>query len=578
MVAGSSRTWDLEMHTPTMKYPLDCFVEPEVRRMACMFPSGAGKTELQLNIIGYTAVNDPMDIMLMRPLVQNIKDFRKRRLIPMLQRSRSLAEVMGSMTEKVIENDDQISIGPGVYLSMGVPSASFTADRHVPAVLADEIDKMPLSIPGEGDLLAQLEKRSDTFHNSKMVVTSTPASEKESKIYILYKKYKRFVYKPWCPGCDGRVEWVREGIQYSTDKTGSYVPGSAFYRCPVCSVDILEKDRMDLVRKGCWEVHPECLDMSMENVSFHHIGFLSGFVTFEKYAAKKCAALKGEVDDRIAFSGLYDGWPYSIQTEANDPDHFLERREHYNWPVPREVLYILQSIDVQDKCVKIWWYGHGYGDQKWLLYACVFRGDPSKKAFWAELNRRWIKKKMVHAVSEGNGGKVTMKPLGVVIDTGGSHTKQVMAFVRGRQREGIIGVKGGSRVDADLYKESKEAMGQAGKQTIWIVNVHKYKNRASEIMSAKDEHDDWVFRLPVAEFCGRDYCSEITAERRVRSRKTGKLIWKKKHDKIKNDAFDGFVYDEFLKDFLSPDCELLDLKLQAAARGVRKKRKAWGRT
>ena len=78
---------------------------------------------------------------------------------------------------------------PGGSLSLtGANSPSSLSSRSCRLVLADELDRMPLSVGEEGDPVSLAIKRSSTFHNRKIIMVSTPTLSGVSRIEQAYRE------------------------------------------------------------------------------------------------------------------------------------------------------------------------------------------------------------------------------------------------------------------------------------------------------------------------------------------------------------------------------------------------------
>ena len=79
--AGRWRT----TRTPYLKEVMDAFTDPNVRHLVMVAASQVGKTEAELNMIGYIVDQDPGSILFVHPTVGDAKEFARLRIDPMIR-------------------------------------------------------------------------------------------------------------------------------------------------------------------------------------------------------------------------------------------------------------------------------------------------------------------------------------------------------------------------------------------------------------------------------------------------------------------------------------------------------------
>ena len=73
--------------TPYMVEPMDAITDPAVRHITVVASSQVGKSELELNAIGYIIDQDPGSILYIQPTIDDAKKFSRLRIAPMLRDS-----------------------------------------------------------------------------------------------------------------------------------------------------------------------------------------------------------------------------------------------------------------------------------------------------------------------------------------------------------------------------------------------------------------------------------------------------------------------------------------------------------
>ncbi len=84
--AGPWRT----SRTPYLKEPMDAFTDPKVRKIVMVAASQVGKSELEMNVIGYIMDQDPGSILFVQPSLDDARKFSRLRIAPMIRDSRVL--------------------------------------------------------------------------------------------------------------------------------------------------------------------------------------------------------------------------------------------------------------------------------------------------------------------------------------------------------------------------------------------------------------------------------------------------------------------------------------------------------
>ena len=94
----------------------------------------------------------------------------------------------------------------------GSNSPSSLASRPIRVVFADEVDRYPPSAGAECDPVKLARKRSATFHNRKLVLTSTPTIRGASRIETAYEASDRRRYLVPSGDCGEAhaLEWALE--------------------------------------------------------------------------------------------------------------------------------------------------------------------------------------------------------------------------------------------------------------------------------------------------------------------------------------------------------------------------------
>ena len=118
--------------TPYMVEPMDAFTDPKVREIAIVAMSQTGKSEAELNMIGYMIDQDPGSTLYIQPNLDDAKKFSKLRIAPMLRDSPRLRRKVSDVKARDSGNTVYQKTFPGGMLTI-VGSQSPSALASTPA-------------------------------------------------------------------------------------------------------------------------------------------------------------------------------------------------------------------------------------------------------------------------------------------------------------------------------------------------------------------------------------------------------------------------------------------------------------
>jgi phage terminase large subunit GpA-like protein len=178
--AGPWRT----SRTPYLYEPMKSFTDPKVNHIVMVAASQVGKSELELNIIGYIIDQDPGSILYIHPSLDDARKFSRLRITPMIRDSKKLSEKVSDVKlgRKATDTMLQKSFPGGMLTIAGSNSASALASTPARYIIGDERDRWAVSAGNEGDPWKLAEARQATFYNRKAVEVSTPTIKGSSNI------------------------------------------------------------------------------------------------------------------------------------------------------------------------------------------------------------------------------------------------------------------------------------------------------------------------------------------------------------------------------------------------------------
>jgi len=139
------------------------------------------KTELLINAAAYFVCQDPSSILFVQPTQAAAEAFSKERFAPSIEVTPQLRNLVEPPRSRDSENTITDKSYPGGSLDfVGANSPTDLASRPKRAILADEIDKYPISAGAEGDPLKLAEKRASTFKAMAGRSSSGPARRRST--------------------------------------------------------------------------------------------------------------------------------------------------------------------------------------------------------------------------------------------------------------------------------------------------------------------------------------------------------------------------------------------------------------
>lgn len=506
---------------------MDSVSDPSVHTVVIMSSAQVGKTSIMENVIGFFIDQDPSPILVLQPTLEMGQTFSKDRLAPMLRDTPALYGKVQEVKSRDTGNTMMRKSFPGGQLTIaGANSAASLASRPIRVLLADEVDRYPVSAGTEGDPVSLAKKRTATFWNKKIVLVSTPTIKNQSRIEAAYKESDQRHYLVPCPDCghEQRLMWAQ--VRWDEGK-----PHTAQYCCIECGTLWGDAQRWAAVRKGRWQA-----TAPFNGTAGFHLSEL--YSPWRKLSETAEDFLSSKHDpERLQTwvnTSLGETWESSGETVEMDVIDGL--REVYGPDdLPNRVMYATAGVDTQGDRLEVEVVGWAKEEESWGIGYHVIYGDPAQKAVWEELDG------LLTETYRTESGKV-IRIKATCIDSGGHHAEAVMRFCRDRAKRRVHAIKG---------------FGGAGKP-IWPVRASRAKTRDLVYMVGVDTAKDTIYaRLQIAE-PGPGYChlpadpatgydegwaEQLTAEQKVTRHKEGReyAVWFLPKGK-RNEALDCRVY------------------------------------
>jgi phage terminase large subunit GpA-like protein len=297
------------------------------------------KTQVSINALMAWAHRAPANMLVLEPT-----DSLAKRLSARISKTIRDVPVLQTVFAPPRSRDNRNTVfakdfvGGTMYIATAGAAANLA---EIPAryVVIDEVDRLEVSVDGEGDPVPLAEARATTFQaNCKFLEVSSPTLTGASKIDGLYDMGTREIYLVPCPHCEHRHELVLEHFHYQRDPDTGHM-ARAWFVCPECGAEIEERQKGRMIAAGAW--HARSVGDG-ETLSFHVSAFYAqaGSITWLQLARQHARAKerleRGDPAEMQVFfnTRLALSWENSLERTTA---HELQQRQVYDPYPPRVV-------------------------------------------------------------------------------------------------------------------------------------------------------------------------------------------------------------------------------------------------
>lgn len=565
--------------TPYLVEIMDAFTDPAIHHLTMVASSQVGKSELELNIIGYIIDQDPGSVLYIQPNLDDAKKFSKLRIAPMLRDSPRLRSKVADIKSRDAGNTTlQKSFPGGMLTIVGSNSASALASTPARYVIGDERDRWALSAGTEGDPWKLAEARTTTYYNAKMVDVSTPTDKETSPIA---KSYDEGTQEHWCRQCPHCGEWhdiVFNDIKFEFDtiKNGrkkDYIVNSVAWCCPDCGCLSTEEE---MRKQPAQWIASNPAALRKGHRSFWLNAFSSPWTSWSKIVYEFLAARHDPQKLKVVYNTKL-GQLWEDRGDLEDEDTFLGRREEYGTredgtPVdlPDGVLVLTCGVDTQDDRLEYEVVGWGHYDESWGIKKGIIMGDPNDDYVWDRLDEVVDK---AYKFADGRGLKISM----TCVDSGGHKTQSVYRHCRDRMHKRVFAIKGQGGDGVPYTKPPSKVKIVVKGKTIglaWLYVIGVDAGKADILQGAMrvKEAGPKYCHFPKGTERGYDlaFFNGLLSEKLVMKTDRGRtrMAWEKIPGHERNEALDCRNYARAALRILDPDMDAVERRLRD---GVQKK-------
>lgn len=511
---------------------MDKFTDPLIEQIVLCFGAQLGKTETELNMIGYALDQTQSPVMMVYPTDAIAKFASDKRVQPMIKSVKSISDNFDE-NSKLLELD----FNNGNYMVLvGANSPSSLSSRSIKYLFFDEIDKYPAFSGKEADPIKLAKERTKTFVDKKIVMVSTPTVESGNIWQALMNANERRQYYVPCPHCGVSQTLKFKQIKWPDEHNDNadMIRDTAYYECEHCGEHIYDKHKMEMLRHGEWRAANKP-QSKVRSISYHLSSIYSPWVTFGDVAYE----FKNSKDTPASLMNFINSWlaePWrSAKTKSTQALHFTEST-YDRGVVPNKATLLIASVDVQ--LDHFWWEVRAYapGVKSYLI-------DYGQASTWDDLEEIIVNREYPTEYGEP---RQVMK---AGIDSG-FRTDEVYQFCA-RFPEICIPLKGSSnhKTLTAPYSMSSVEKGVIGGLKLYVLNTDYWKDF---IFARMVRPTDEVGTIHLFKDCPQEYTDHLRSEEKqeIRNVKTGEVTvqWKPLTGHPTNHLLDTCTYNAAVAD------------------------------
>lgn len=511
---------------------MDKFTDALIEQIVLCFGAQLGKTETELNMIGYALDQTQSPVMMVYPTDAIAKFASDKRVQPMIKSVKSISDNFDE-NSKLLELD----FNNGNYMVLvGANSPSSLSSRSIKYLFFDEIDKYPAFSGKEADPIKLAKERTKTFVDKKIVMVSTPTVESGNIWQALMNANERRQYYVPCPHCGVSQTLKFKQIKWPDEHNDNadMIRDTAYYECEHCGEHIYDKHKMEMLRHGEWRAANKP-QSKVRSISYHLSSIYSPWVTFGDVAYE----FKNSKDTPASLMNFINSWlaePWrSAKTKSTQALHFTEST-YDRGVVPDKATLLIASVDVQ--LDHFWWEVRAYapGVKSYLI-------DYGQASTWDDLEEIIVNREYPTEYGEP---RQVMK---AGIDSG-FRTDEVYQFCA-RFPEICIPLKGSSnhKTLTAPYSMSSVEKGVIGGLKLYVLNTDYWKDF---IFARMVRPTDEVGTIHLFKDCPQEYTDHLRSEEKqeIRNVKTGEVTvqWKPLTGHPTNHLLDTCTYNAAVAD------------------------------
>lgn len=581
-ISAEAGPWRTE-RTPYLREPMQAFTDPHVEEISMVAPSQVGKTEFELNCIGYIIDQDPSSILYVHPTLDAAREFSRERLEPSLKASPVLDEKLKDVKSagRTAGATILMKAFPGGYVSFaGSNSANGLSSKPIRYVIADEVDRWSASAGRDGDPWTLAVKRQATFFNRKRVAVSTPVIKGQSRIEKLFYRGTQERWCTQCPHCGEFHEIRFDDIKFAAEPERrkmrvSWKIDVKGWKCPGCGGMVDEMTAKKQPAKWI-AAAPENLEKNRAR-SFWLNGFASPWSRWTNIVQGFFEA-KDDIDMLQAWKNTTLGELWERRASNIEEIELMERAEEYpsNAELPGEPgrgtvpLLLTCGVDCQHSYLQYEVVGWGRYGESWGIRSGFIQGAPDSDEAWSVLDGIISRE---YRFLNGKSLRITA----TFVDSGdGNFTNEIARRTAARMRQGVFACKGDGTQGKPFVAPAKWLPiggNEREKYPLYVLGVNAGKSAIMGAVAVQEPGPNYM-HLPAGEDRGYDikwYSGLLSEIEEVRG---ASVRWVKLPGHERNEALDCRNYARAAYKAINPNFDAIE----DALRGERKQKEVHKKT
>jgi len=255
-----------------IREPLDAWSDYTITDQVEVFGSQAGKTAKTMAGVAWTIQNNPSRIFWVMPTRDTVIPFARDRLIPMMEASPGLKDLIPTGAEKRTKFSTRSqALGGSIVSLVWSNSPSALAGTPAPIVILDEVDKFNEGTKREANAVNLADQRTKGQTMPKRIKSSTPTlvSGLIWQEFLKTDQRRRFLPCPFCAklvtfawsenytvfpktGSEAYIRWDQGAKKPDGTWDLDRVFASTHALCPHCKGHIQDASKTKMDREGVW--------------------------------------------------------------------------------------------------------------------------------------------------------------------------------------------------------------------------------------------------------------------------------------------------------------------------------------
>tara|TARA_R100000655_G_scaffold22079_1_gene44891 strand:+ start:1962 stop:3608 length:1647 start_codon:yes stop_codon:yes gene_type:complete len=522
---------------------MDAFSDPQYSEIVIMSGSQIGKTEIINNIIGYYIEHNPLPILCLQPTLSMAQTWSKDRLALMLRDTPSLRNKVGDARSRDSGNTTLHKTFAGGNVTVcGANSPASLASRSIAILLADEVDRYPTSAGAEGDPINLAKRRTATYWQKKILLTSTPTIKGASRIESAFEGSDQRYYhiNCWKCGTPQVLEWSQ--VRWEKNK-----PETAKYHCVECDEAWSDIQRKQAIKSGEWIATKQFTGVA----GFHLSGLYSPWMDIAEIANIFIESKRTGAEALRVFINTILGQTWEEEEgEGIEVNSIMARAKPFSGQIPDSSIGVLcASADVQADRIEILVNGYSH-NAIWIVGFQIFYGAPTSEDIWLKVEE-YLRTTWAHP--SGQDLRITRS----FIDSG-YETGAVYNFCRKLEAIGVSAIKGvGGTNRAEVGRPTKN---NSARCNVFPLGVNTLKTQIMARLKVEDDQEPGYIHFP--DFLDEEFFLQLTSERLVKKYSKGIPRMEFKKMRPRNEALDLMTYNLGAFRSLNANMPLIQKKLE----------------